>query len=116
MSVHIRLSRIGKKHVPFFRVVAVDSRVKRDGKVLDNLGTYDGLNGRVVQFHEDLLNKWVSVGALLTDSAAKVVKLYKKNGIYVAPVKAVVARKIKSVDDYAVATENAGVASETTEG
>ena len=42
--VKIRLSRIGKKHVPFYRIVAVDSREKRDGACLENLGTFDGLN------------------------------------------------------------------------
>ncbi len=83
MAVHIRLSRVGKKHVPFFRLVAVDSRKKRDGRVLAHIGTYDALGNKVVQFYTDELEKWVKNGALLTDSAKKVVALYKKDGIFV---------------------------------
>ncbi|RTL05925.1 30S ribosomal protein S16 [Candidatus Dependentiae bacterium] len=96
MAVHIRLSRAGRKGIPMYRLVAVDSRVKRDGKVLANLGTYDALNGRILQFHDELLNAWVQKGALLTDSAKKVHKLYKKDGIYTAPVKKIVINTIVS--------------------
>jgi len=49
MAVKLRLSRIGKKHAPFFRIVAVDSRKKRDGSYLENLGTYDSIKGSFVQ-------------------------------------------------------------------
>jgi small subunit ribosomal protein S16 len=98
MAVRIRLSRAGRKGVPFFRLVAVDSRVKRDGKVLANLGTYDALNGRVIQFHEDLYAQWVSKGAQITDSAKKIHLLFKKSGIYTAPVKQRV-RKTVSHDE-----------------
>jgi small subunit ribosomal protein S16 len=86
MAVRIRLSRAGRKSVPMYRLIAVDSRAKRDGKVLANLGTYDALKGRIVQFHEELLTSWVQKGAQLTDSASKLYKLFKKNGIYVAPI------------------------------
>lgn len=78
MAVRIRLSRIGKKHVPFFRVVAVDSRRKRDGAILANIGTYDGLNSKVILFHEDLYQEWIAKGALPTDSAKKIYRLFKK--------------------------------------
>lgn len=79
MAVRIRLSRIGKKHVPFFRIVAVDGRKKRDGAFLENLGTYDALNSKLVQFHEDRLNAWVAQGAIPTDAVKKLQKLYKKS-------------------------------------
>ena len=71
MAVKIRLSRIGKKHVPFFRIIAIDSRKKRDGAYLENLGTYDVLGNKFVQFHEERLNDWVSKGAVVTDSVKK---------------------------------------------
>jgi len=87
MGVRIRLSRVGKKHVPFFRLVAVDSRKKRDGKVLSHIGTYDALEQRVVQFYDQELDKWMKNGALLTQSAKKIVSLYRKTGIYIAPTK-----------------------------
>lgn len=83
MAVKIRLSRAGRKGIPMYRLVAADSRVKRDGKILANVGTYDALNGRVVQFHEDIYTAWVQKGAQVTDSAKKIHKLFKKNGIYV---------------------------------
>lgn len=80
MAVKIRLSRIGTTNRPFYRLVAVDARKKRDGAQLANIGTYDPVTGLVVQFHEDLYKEWLSKGALATDSAKKVYRLYKKNG------------------------------------
>lgn len=81
MPVKIRLSRIGKKSIPFFRLVAVDSRKKRDGAYLANIGTYDALNGEIVQFHEKIYQEWITKGAQPTDSAKKIFKLYKKIGV-----------------------------------
>jgi small subunit ribosomal protein S16 len=79
MSVKIRLSRIGKKHAPFYRIVAVDSRKKRDGACIENIGTFDGLATKVVVFHEERYNDWISKGALPSDATKKIYKLYKKN-------------------------------------
>lgn len=79
MSVKIRLSLIGKKHVPFFRIVAVDSRKKRDGRFLDTMGTYNALKGELVEFNEARYNKWIAKGALPTNSAKKIFKQYKKS-------------------------------------
>ena len=79
--VKIRLSRVGKKHVPFYRIVAVDSREKRDGACLENLGTYDGLNAKIIQFHEERINDWVSKGAVMTDTVKKIYKMYKKQAV-----------------------------------
>jgi small subunit ribosomal protein S16 len=81
MAVKIRLSRIGTTNRPFYRLIAVDSRKKRDGAQLANIGTYDPVNGTVVQFHEEIYQEWLSKGALATDSAKKVYRLYKKNSI-----------------------------------
>jgi small subunit ribosomal protein S16 len=71
MAVKIRLSRIGKKSAPVFRVVAIESQKKRDGKFIENLGTYDPVKGVLVQFHEDRVNAWVSKGAIVTDAVKK---------------------------------------------
>lgn len=81
MAVKIRLSRIGTINRPFYRLVAVDSRSKRDGAMLANVGTYDPVNGSVVQFHEDIYVSWLAKGAIATDSAKKVYRLYKKSGL-----------------------------------
>jgi small subunit ribosomal protein S16 len=78
MAVKIRLSRVGKKHVPFYHVVAVDSKKKRDGACLANIGTYDGLKGQVITFNEELYNDWISKGAQPTDSALKVLRKHKQ--------------------------------------
>lgn len=75
--VKIRLSRIGKKHIPFYRIVVVDSREKRDGAFIENLGTFDGLKTKIIQFNEARINDWVSKGAVMTDTVKKIYKMYK---------------------------------------
>lgn len=87
MAVKIRLSRIGKKHAPFYRIVAVDSRKKRDGAFLEDLGTYNPLNTKLVTFHEERVQYWLSQGAQPTDSVKKIHKLYQKHGIPAAESK-----------------------------
>ncbi|HBS47878.1 TPA: 30S ribosomal protein S16 [Candidatus Dependentiae bacterium] len=77
MAVKIRLSRIGKKNTPCWKIVAMDSRKKRDGAYLDNLGTYDPIKKIIVQLHLDKLNEWVSKGALCSDTVKKIIKLHK---------------------------------------
>lgn len=78
MAVRIRLSRIGKIHSPVYRIVAIDSRKKRDGEALDILGTYNPLTGEIVQFHEERIKEWVAKGALITDAVKKIQKLRRK--------------------------------------
>jgi small subunit ribosomal protein S16 len=79
MAVKVRLSRIGTKHVPFYRVVVVDGRKKRDGEYLDNLGTYDALKTTILSLDTEKLEAWVSKGAILSDSVQKIYKMHKKN-------------------------------------
>jgi len=78
MAVKIRLSRIGKKGRPFYRIVAVDSREKRDGRYLENLGTFDPVNKELVQYHQDKVQRWISVGAQCSGAAEKLVKMWSK--------------------------------------
>jgi small subunit ribosomal protein S16 len=78
MAVKIRLSRIGKTHAPIYRIVAIDSRKKRDGEALDILGTYNPVTGELVQFHHERINEWISKGAIVTDSVKKLQRLHKK--------------------------------------
>ncbi|KKP35793.1 MAG: 30S ribosomal protein S16 [candidate division TM6 bacterium GW2011_GWF2_32_72] len=77
MAVKIRLSRIGKKKAPFYRIVAVDERKKRDGAFLENLGTYDPVGHKLLQFHEDKVMEWVNKGAIMTDTVKRLHKGYK---------------------------------------
>ena len=78
MAVKIRLSRIGKTNRPYWRVVAVDSRKKRDGAYLENLGTYDPVKHKLLQLHVDRIDAWVSKGAICTDVVKKLIKTAKK--------------------------------------
>ncbi len=78
MAVKIRLSRIGRTHTPFFRIVAIDSRKKRDGEALDILGTYNPRTGELIQFHDERIQEWVSKGAIMTDSVKKLQKMHRR--------------------------------------
>ena len=96
MAVKIRFSRIGKKHAPVYRIVAIDSRKKRDGKCLENLGTYNPLTKEIVQFHDDRVDHWISVGAIVTDSVQRLIKIRKKQKPAVK--KDVVKKEVKSTE------------------
>jgi small subunit ribosomal protein S16 len=78
MAVKIRFSRIGKTHAPFYRIIAIDSQSKRDGKALDILGTYNPITGEILQFHTDKIQEWVSKGAVVTDAVKRLQKIHKK--------------------------------------
>ena len=77
MAVKIRLKRMGAKGRPFYRVVVADSRVARDGKVIDQVGYYNPLNAEV-KLNEDAIIDWLKKGAQPTDTARN---LLSKSGI-----------------------------------
>jgi small subunit ribosomal protein S16 len=77
MAVKIRLARLGKKNAPVYRVVAIDSQKKRDGKFIENLGTYDPVKGQLIQFHETRIQDWVAKGAIVTDAVKKLQRKHK---------------------------------------
>jgi len=78
MAVKIRMSRSGRKHVPVYRIVAVDSRAQRDGEYLENLGSYDPVKGIILQFKEERILDWVSKGAIVTDCVKKLHRKYTR--------------------------------------
>lgn len=78
MAVKIRLTRVGKTNSPFYRIVAMDSRKKRDGESLDILGAYDPIKGKLIQFNQEGIKNWISKGAILSDAVKKLAKLYKR--------------------------------------
>ncbi len=78
MAVKIRLSRLGKCNRPYWRIVAMDSRKKRDGEFLENLGTYDPLRHELVQIHVDRIKEWVSKGAVCSDTVEKLLRMHKR--------------------------------------
>ncbi len=77
MAVKIRLARLGKKSAPIYRIVAIESKKKRDGEFIENLGTYDPIKGVLVQFHADRVNDWVAKGAIVTDAVKKIQRKHK---------------------------------------
>jgi small subunit ribosomal protein S16 len=69
MSVKIRLTRIGRHKDPFYRVVVADSRSPRDGRYIEQIGTYDpALGEEKADINEELALKWLSNGAAPCDS------------------------------------------------
>lgn len=77
--VKIRLSRHGAKKRPFYHVVVTDSESPRDGKFLEQLGTYDPSRPDAeIRLNLDRLQYWLSVGALPTDRARKVINTVKR--------------------------------------
>ncbi|MCO6430567.1 MAG: 30S ribosomal protein S16 [Deltaproteobacteria bacterium] len=64
MAVAIRLSRLGQRNRPFYRIVATDKENKRDGRFIEMVGTYNALtNPPAVTLKEDLVKKWLERGA-----------------------------------------------------
>lgn len=76
--VKIRLSRTGVKNRPYNRIVAVDSRKKRDGACLETLGSYDPLRHEVLTLDREGIARWVANGAQMTDAVVKIMKMGAK--------------------------------------
>ena len=79
MAVKMRLTRIGAKKAPFYRVIVADSRSPRDGRFIDTIGTYNPLTTPVeIKIAAEKAKKWLGNGAQPTDT---VKALLKKSGI-----------------------------------
>jgi len=71
----ISLMRIGAKGQPFYRLVVKEKRSKRDGKYLENLGTYNPMvNPAAVNLNHDRIQYWIGVGAKPTETVASLIK------------------------------------------
>lgn len=67
--VKIRLKRVGAKKAPFYHIVVADSRSPRDGKIIEQIGTYDPMtNPATVVVNQEKLATWTKNGAKPTDS------------------------------------------------
>lgn len=77
MAVKIRLTRIGSKKRPSYRIVVADSRSPRDGKIIEQIGRYVPTGDpKFVEFDRDLAIKWISKGAQPTDTVARLFRDY----------------------------------------
>lgn len=73
--VKIRLKRVGAKKAPFYHIVVADSRSPRDGKIIDQIGTYDPMtNPATVVINEEKLATWTKNGAKPTDSVKALIE------------------------------------------
>ena len=81
VAVRLRLKRMGRRHRPFYRVAAMDSRTQRDGRVIDELGHYDPLaedERQQLVLKLDRIDHWLSVGALPTDTVKRLIERGRK--------------------------------------
>ena len=75
MAVRIRLSRMGAKKRPFYRLVAANSEAPRDGKFLEILGSYDPTKDPVqVNLHKEKVSYWLEKGATVTGSVRDILR------------------------------------------
>ena len=76
MAVKIRLKRMGYKKHPIYRIGVADSRVARDGKCIDEIGTYNpNTNPSEFKVDEELAKKWLANGAQPTETVSKIFKI-----------------------------------------
>jgi small subunit ribosomal protein S16 len=87
VAVRIRMKKMGRAHRPFFRICAVDKRAPRDGRVLEELGTYDpsvpDTDARAI-LKRERVDYWLGVGAQPSEKVAVLIKKYGSGGTHVA--------------------------------
>jgi small subunit ribosomal protein S16 len=79
VAVRIRMKSLGRKHRPYFRIVAIDSRQPRDGRIIEELGSYDPMVKSTddrVKLKPDRIKYWMSVGAKPSEKVAVFLKKY----------------------------------------
>ncbi|MGA2258409.1 MAG: 30S ribosomal protein S16 [Thermoguttaceae bacterium] len=95
MSVRIRMKKMGRKHRPFYRICAMELRVPRDGRVLEELGTYDPMvpetDARAI-LNSERIKYWLSVGAQPSDKVSVLIKKYGAEGTHVEAQRLALAR------------------------
>jgi small subunit ribosomal protein S16 len=99
VSVRIRMKQFGRKHRPYFRICAMDIRRPRDGRVLEQLGTYDPLvpetDARAV-LNGERIAYWLSVGAQPSDKVQTLIKKYGADGTHLAAQRVALDRLAQS--------------------
>ncbi len=76
--VKIRLQRVGAKKAPFYHIVVADSRVSRDGKIIEQIGTYDPMTKpSTIVLDKEKAEKWIKNGAKPTDTVKALIEKAK---------------------------------------
>jgi len=95
VAVRIRLKKLGRRHRSFFRLCAIDGRAPRDGRVLEELGTYDPMiretDARAV-LNGPRIDYWLGVGAQPSDKVKVLIKKYGTNGTHLDQQKVALER------------------------
>ena len=95
MAVRIRMKKLGRKHRPFYRICAMDARTARDGRVLEELGTYDPMvpetDARAL-LKGERIKYWLGVGALPSDKVRVLIKKYGLEGTHLEQQRLALAR------------------------
>ena len=76
--VKIRLTRLGRHKLPFFRIVVVDSRSRRDGAYIEQVGTYEPFEG-VAKINQEIALNWLNMGAQPSETVKSILK---KEGVW----------------------------------
>jgi small subunit ribosomal protein S16 len=79
VAVRIRMKMLGRKHRSYFRIVAIDSRQPRDGRIIEELGSYDPMvknTDERVRLRPDRIKYWLGVGAKPSEKVAVLLKKY----------------------------------------
>ena len=95
MAVVIRMKKMGRRHRPFFRICAMDQRSARNGRAIEELGTYDPMVGDIdarATLKADRIDYWLGVGAKPSDKVKVLIKKYGTDGTHVEKRKATLER------------------------
>ena len=96
MAVKIRMTRMGRRHRPFFRINAIESRAPRDGRVLEKLGHYDPLEkdaDKQIVINRERVEHWLGQGAVPSDTVAEILA---RHGIKTKYAEEKAARRAKA--------------------
>lgn len=79
MAVKIRLARHGAKKAPYYRIVVADSRARRDGRFIEQVGSYNPTTPKHVNIDLEKVDKWIADGAQPSDTVARLIEAERKN-------------------------------------
>lgn len=114
MAVRIRMKKMGRTHRPFYRICVMDSRTKRDGRAIEEVGFYDTSvadKSQRVKLDMERIDYWVGVGAQPSEKVAVLINKVRKNKFGTAAQPAPMAApkdKAAEAEAAAAATEEAG--------
>ncbi|MEW4528278.1 MAG: 30S ribosomal protein S16 [Maioricimonas sp. JB045] len=120
MAVRIRMKRLGRKHRPYYRICVMDSRSPRDGKTIEEIGTYDPMirdKSQRVSLKLERVDHWLSVGAQPTEKVAVLIRKFKESdwGETKSPPPMTPPQEKKPAEEEAPAEEASAEAAETEE-